>query len=80
MRKINATEFKAKCLAILDLVSKSGERFTILKRGREVARLIPPACDRDVHPQRTLKGTATILGDIVAPAVSAEEWESAGDP
>ncbi len=80
MRKINASEFKAKCLAILDLVAKSGERFTILKRGREVARLIPPAGNGKSHPQRSLKGTAKILGDIIAPAVSAQEWEAAGEP
>ncbi len=80
MRKINASEFKAKCLAILDLVAKSGEQFTILKRGREVARLLPPAGGGKGHPQRTLRGTAKILGNIITPAVSAEEWESAGEP
>ena len=79
MRRISASEFKAKCLTILDLVAKSGERFTILKRGRVVARLIPPAGYGKGHPQHHLKGTATILGDIISPSKSVQEWESAGE-
>jgi prevent-host-death family protein len=43
MRSIRASEFKAKCLAILDEVERTGEPVTILKRGRPVARLLPPA-------------------------------------
>lgn len=37
MRSIRASEFKAKCLAILDEVERTGETVTILKRGRAVA-------------------------------------------
>ena len=40
MKTINASEFKAKCLAILDEVSDTGEVLTILKHGRPVARLL----------------------------------------
>src|SRR5206468_12115818 len=36
------SEFKAKCFAILDKVEGTGEPVTILKRGRPVARLLPP--------------------------------------
>ncbi|MYF89142.1 MAG: type II toxin-antitoxin system Phd/YefM family antitoxin, partial [Boseongicola sp. SB0676_bin_33] len=34
MIKINASDFKARCLAILDNVHETGERVVILKRGR----------------------------------------------
>lgn len=80
MRRINASEFKAKCLSILDRVAKSGEPLSILKRGREVARLVPPAGTDEMVPQRTLRGKAKTLGDLISPVVPAEEWESAGDP
>ena len=34
---MTATEFKAKCLALLDEVNESGETLTITKRGKAVA-------------------------------------------
>lgn len=40
-RVIAATEFKAKCLAILDEVDGGGGAVTITKRGRAVAVLTP---------------------------------------
>lgn len=40
---ISATEFKAKCLDILDRVSRGEiEQLTITKRGQSVAVLVPP--------------------------------------
>ena len=76
MKTINATEFKAKCLSILDEVSTSGELVTILKRGKPVARLVPPAPVGGRYPQEALKGTVTVVGDVVAPAVPADEWNA----
>jgi prevent-host-death family protein len=78
MRSIRASDFKAKCLAILDEVSRTGEPITILKRGRPVACLVPPLASEAKHPQLTLKGTFEILGDIVEPATPAEDWEAEG--
>lgn len=40
-RVVGATEFKAKCLAILDEVDSDGGTVTITKRGRPVAVLVP---------------------------------------
>lgn len=70
MRSIKASEFKARCLAILDEVAASGEPVAISKRGRIVAEVIRPR--GHVHtrfPQHALRGTGTTIGDIVAPAV-----------
>ena len=39
MKQIPATEFKAKCLALLDRVGPEG--VVITKHGRPVARLVP---------------------------------------
>ena len=76
MRSFRASEFKAKCLAILDEVARTGESVTILKRGRPVARLLPPLPVETKHPQLTLKGTFEIIGEIIEPAVPAEDWEA----
>ena len=76
MKTINASEFKAKCLAILDEVAATGELVTILKHGKPVARLLPPAPASGRYPQHELAGTVDFIGDVVEPAVDAEEWEA----
>ncbi|MGH6815755.1 MAG: type II toxin-antitoxin system Phd/YefM family antitoxin [Hyphomicrobiaceae bacterium] len=48
MREIKAGEFKAKCLALIDEVARTGEPLVITKRGKPLARLVaetdpPPA-------------------------------------
>ena len=50
---MNATEFKAKCLALIDRAAR-GEEVRITKRGRVVARLVPDR-DRAEKPWLTLR-------------------------
>ena len=76
METINASDFKARCLAILDRVAATGERVVILKRGRPVAELGPANRAAIGYPQVALKGTVAVVGDIVGPAVPEEHWES----
>ena len=40
-RVIKASEFKAKCLAVLDQVERTGETVVITKKGKPVAQLMP---------------------------------------
>ncbi len=40
-RVVSATEFKAKCLSLLDEVEQGGATITVTKRGRPVAVLGP---------------------------------------
>ena len=40
-RTIKASEFKAKCLKLMDEVAESGEEIVITKNGRPVSRLVP---------------------------------------
>ena len=77
METINASDFKARCLAILDHVSATGERVVILKRGRPVAELGPVRSVAVRYPQAGLERSVTVVGDIVEPALAAEEWEAA---
>lgn len=73
------SEFKAKCLAVLEEVRQSGEPVLVTKRGRAVAQVcVPPASDF-ASWMGSWEGRGRVLGDIVAPAVPAEEWESLGD-
>lgn len=40
-RPISASEFKAKCLALLDEVAETRETLVVTKRGKPVARVVP---------------------------------------
>lgn len=67
-RTIAAGEFKAKCLELLDRVAREGGSYVVTKRGRPVAKVVPI----DPVKRRSLEGTVTILGDIVAPL--GDDW------
>ncbi len=75
METINASDFKAQCLAILDRVQSTGEPVLILKRGRPVAELLPAKRSQAEYPQMELEGTVTIVGDIIEPVIPEEDWD-----
>ena len=76
MKTINASEFKARCLALLDEVKRTGEVVTILKRGKPVAQLVPPVPLEGTFAQETLIGTVQIRGDIEEPVLDSSSWEA----
>lgn len=76
MRTLNASEFKAKCLSILEEIARTGEGLTILKRGKPIAQVLPAVPRDRGFAQDTLKGTVKILGDIVTPPVPSDDWEA----
>jgi prevent-host-death family protein len=72
-REISAGEFKARCLALMDKVRDGGVEYVISKRGTPVAKLV--AVNQDPRPLLgSMKGTVTVLGDIVGPL--DEAWEA----
>ena len=79
MATIDASDFQTRCLAILDRVQATGERIVVLKRGRPVAELRPLTWAGTGYPQAELRGTVTILDDVIAPAVPPDHWESVGE-
>ncbi len=74
-RVIAATEFKAKCLALLDEIEVQGGTITVTKRGRPVATV--SAAKRPVRKSSAgiLAGKVEITGDIVNFDTS-ELWEA----
>lgn len=74
MQTIQASEFKAKCLALMDSVAKTGQPLVVTKNGKPVAELRPYSGGRAKSPfglHRTLR----ITGDIIAP-VAENDWEA----
>jgi prevent-host-death family protein len=73
MKKIAAGAFKANCLAIMDEVQAKRETVVITKRGKPVAKLVPVDAKKD-DLFDSFRGKVTIVGDIVSPALTLEEW------
>ncbi len=66
-RRIKASEFKARCLALLDEVARSRTSVVVTKRGRPVARLVP------------LDDVAPTLGSVVLLAEDDTDYFSTGE-
>jgi prevent-host-death family protein len=76
---IAISEFKATCLAVLERVRRTGTSIVVTKRGEPVAEINPPS------PASTgdgwlgsMRGTATMADDLVAPASAKGDWEAFG--
>ena len=70
-RFIKASEFKAKCLKLMDEVAESGEELVITKHGRPVSRLVPYRRKPKLVYGRN-RDNIRITGDIVSPMPA--EW------
>ena len=79
-RTIKASEFKAKCLKLMDEVAESGEEIVITKHGRPVSRLTPYrekpkrwfGRDRDIIQ---IHGDITEPIDVEWEAVTGKHWD-----
>jgi prevent-host-death family protein len=75
MKEVAISEFKAKCLALLDEVQKTRQPIRITRRGRPVADVNPPAPTDNRDWIGSMQGKMEILGDIIAPASDPDDWE-----
>jgi prevent-host-death family protein len=72
MRTIGATEFKAKCLQLLDEVDAEG--ITITKHGKPVARLVPAPPDDDFRSTRgKYRDKMVVHGDLLT---TGRKWNA----
>ncbi len=76
MEEIPISQFKAKCLALLEHVRKTKKPIRITRHGKPVAEVVPPSCVQDREAWlRSMKGSIKILGDIISPANEESDWE-----
>jgi prevent-host-death family protein len=73
-RYVPATEFKAKCLGLLDEVNATGESVTITKRGKPVATLEPVKTLNYKTTEGMLAGRFEVPDDLESLSF-ADEWE-----
>jgi prevent-host-death family protein len=76
MKEMAISEFKAKCLAVLEHVRKTRTPIRITRHGKPIAEVIPPTPSVDRSKWiGSLEGSMKFLGDIISPASDENEWE-----
>ena len=79
-KMVGITEFKAKCLKLIDDMQRDGEAVTITKRGKPVAKVVPETNP----PQRKLKPVFGMLKsdryrfdwDPSQPVGDPDDWDA----
>jgi prevent-host-death family protein len=78
MKEVAISEFKAKCLRLLEEVRKTRKPIRVTRFGKPVAEVVPPSPGK---PERrrlgSMAGTMEIMGDIVGPISRWDDWEAA---
>lgn len=73
MKTIKASEFKAKCLSLMDDVAKSGEEIVVTKNGKPVSKLVPIR-NRPKQVYGLHRGMWELMDDLVEPV--NESWDA----
>lgn len=76
MNTLLISDFKARCIEVINLVNESGEEVLVTRRGKPLARILPVRSRGDC-PRRlgALAGEAEERGDIVHADLSSL-WET----
>jgi len=75
MKEIGISEFKVKCCAILERVRRTRQPIRVTRFGRPLAEIVPPSPAKR-RRLGGMEGTARIIGDIVGPTGSLDDWKA----
>ena len=73
MDSVPISQFKARCLALLAEVERSGRPLLVTKRGKPLARVLPPTARKPGWWFGCMAGTGRILGDLTEPLWTEED-------
>ena len=79
MREVAISEFKAKCLALLEQVQKTKKPIRITRFGKPVAEVVPTSPLPMPDWMGSMKDSIEIVGDVVSPANQESDWEALRD-
>ena len=80
MEEIAISEFKAKCLALLEQVRKTKKPIRVTRFGKPVAEVVPPSpAAEPADWLGSMADTMEITGDIVSPVIDEGDWEALRD-
>jgi prevent-host-death family protein len=76
MKEVAISEFKAKCLALLEQVQKTKKPILVTRFGKPVAEVVPASPKSATADWiGSMKDTMEIVGDIISPANDESDWE-----
>jgi prevent-host-death family protein len=76
MKEIGIAEFRTKCFAVLERVRKSRDPILVTRFGKPLVEIVPPSLKKPNKIRLgAMAGTARILGDIVGPTGSLDDWD-----
>ena len=80
MEEVPISQFKAKCLALLEQVRKTKRPLRITRHGKPVADVVPaaPSVDRAAL-FGSMRNSMEILSDIVSPVIELDDIEALRD-
>ena len=77
MKEVAVSEFKAKCLGLIEEVRKTRKSIRLTRFGQPVAELVPASPQKPARRRLgSGAGTARILGDIVGPTGDLNDWDA----
>jgi prevent-host-death family protein len=77
MKEIAISEFKARCLGILDEVRKTRKPIRVTRFGEPVAEVVPSTAEKTKGRRLgAMAGSMKILGDVVGPTGSLDDWKA----
>ena len=77
MPEIAISEFKAKCLSLLDQVSKTKAPLRVTRRGKPLADIVPASSDREQRDWiGSMSGSMEIRGDVISPVIETRKIEA----
>lgn len=77
IREVAISEFKAKCLSLLDEVSKTKAPLRVTRRGKAVADVVPTeAPAEETGWIGSMVGEMEITGDVVSPVIDLRDIEA----
>jgi prevent-host-death family protein len=80
IQEIAISKFKAKCLSLLQEVSKTKTPLRVTRRGKPIADVIPASSEGDERSWiGSMSGSMEIVGDIVSPVIDIEDIEALKD-
>ena len=76
-KTVSISEFKAKCLAMIDEMNKTRQPLRITRRGKAVAEVVPAPTAQESRARLfgSLAETFEIVGDIMEPVTDPSDWE-----
>lgn len=80
IHEIAISEFKAKCLSLLEEVNKTKTALRVTRRGKAIADVIPASSDVDERDWiGSMSGSIEITGDVISPVIETQEIEAMKD-